>query len=94
MSPSELPTDPVDTRFLILARDRSGSNLLALGINAHPLARVFGELFNLEQIAKRPQQYLGNQLIRSFCQQKFAEPVIGLKLMYGQATDSELDKSW
>lgn len=81
-------------RFIILSRYRSGSNLISLAIQHRPEARMAGELFNLEKLAQRPESYVGDQVVDAFCHKSFASRAVGMKCMYGQACDIELDKDY
>jgi LPS sulfotransferase NodH len=82
------------THFIVLSRYRSGSNLLARAIDAHPSAVVHGELFNLENLARQPSRYVGTQFLDEYWQRDFGRPLVGFKFMYGQGTDIELDASY
>jgi len=90
-------TLPQQTKFIILARYRSGSNLLAESLNLVPEVKVLSEIFNLANIVANPRMYLDPDCVmKKFdIHREAVVKAVGFKLMYGQTSRDELiESSW
>jgi LPS sulfotransferase NodH len=89
-------TCPDFTKSILLARYRSGSNLLNESLHQVPEVKVLGEIFNLVTIERDPRRYLDPAYVMetfSTHREDFKKAVI-FKLMYGQTTRDELEESY
>lgn len=84
------------TKFIILSRYRSGSNLLKESLNNIDDVVVYDEAFNLVNLVEDPETYLDpeyvSRVLKHPPERKLA--AAGFKLMYGQAFPEELDQSY
>lgn len=79
------------TKFILLSRYRSGSNLLLKGLQQNKEIELLPELFNHVFIHKNPEKYLDKNIIEDLFSSNYNKKhVIGFKLIYDQATRIEL----
>jgi LPS sulfotransferase NodH len=84
-------------RFMLLATARTGSNLLSSLLSAHPAIKMYGELFNLDTIARKdlldalddPQLYLRKRLYKDHRPEIAA---VGFKMFYDHLTKDYFEK--
>jgi LPS sulfotransferase NodH len=84
-------------RFMLLATARTGSNLLSSLLSAHPAIKMYGELFNLDTLARKdlsdalddPIAYLRARLSR---EHRPAIAAVGFKMFYEHLTPDYFQK--
>lgn len=78
--------------FLVVARYRSGSNAVSLGLAAHPGIDLGGELLNPSRLASSPDHCARpHDEVRSALTPRVGVDAVGFKLMYEQGTPVEFD---